>query len=46
VIVCLFENGDDYEEVLTDVKHATTNTVTLHFPTAPSSAQYRCVVHA
>lgn len=44
VHVTLYENGDDYEEVDVDVKHATTNTVTLHFPSAPTSAQYRVFV--
>lgn len=32
-------------EVECDVVHATTNTITLTFATAPSAAQYRVVVH-
>lgn len=37
-------NASTYEVVLTDITHATTNTVTLGFATAPSSSAYRAVV--
>lgn len=35
-----------FAEVETDVVHATTTTLTLNFASAPTSAQFRCVVHA
>lgn len=37
-------NASTYEEVLTDVTHTTTNTLTIVFATAPSSDAYRVVV--
>jgi hypothetical protein len=46
VIVEVFDNSTPFARIFCDVLHATTNTVTLGFSTAPTSAQYRCVVHA
>lgn len=37
-------NASNYEEVITDVAHTTTNTLTIIFATAPSSDAYRVVV--
>jgi hypothetical protein len=37
-------NASTYDEVLTDVTHTTTNTLTIVFATAPSSNAYRVVV--
>ena len=37
-------NASNYEEVITDVAHTTTNTLTIVFATAPSSDSYRVVV--
>lgn len=37
-------NASTYDEVLTDVTHTTTNTLTIVFATAPSSDAYRVVV--
>lgn len=44
VVVQIYENGDDYEQVWATVKRATVNTVTVTFGTAPTAAQYRVVV--
>lgn len=45
VTVALYAAGTPFAEVECDVQHATTNTVTLIFATAPTAGQYRCVVH-
>lgn len=37
-------NASTYDEVLTDVTHSTTNTLTIVFATAPASDAYRVVV--
>ena len=37
-------NNSTYDEVITDVTHATTNTLTIVFATAPASNAYRVVV--
>ena len=37
-------NASTYDEVITDVTHATTNTLTIVFATAPASNAYRVVV--
>lgn len=37
-------NASTYDEVITDVTHSTTNTLTIVFATAPSSNAYRVVV--
>lgn len=43
VVVSVFDNTT-YEEVVPLTKHATTNTVTLEFATAPATDAYRVVV--
>lgn len=45
VTVSVYTNASPWDEVQCDVQHATTNTVILLFTTAPTSNQYRCVVH-
>ena len=44
VQVTVYDNSAPYAEVICDVNHATTNTVTLLFSVAPTSNQYRVVV--
>jgi hypothetical protein len=46
VVVSLYDNSSPYAEVISDVQHSTTNTITLLFSVAPTSNQYRVVVHA
>jgi hypothetical protein len=46
VIVSVYESSGSYAEVICDVNHATANTITLLFSVAPTSNQYRVVVHA
>ncbi len=46
VIVTVYDNSAPYAEVITDVAHTTVNTVTIAFSVAPTSNQYRVVVHA
>lgn len=46
VIVSVYEASGSYAEVICDVNHATTNTITLLFSVAPTLNQYRVVVHA
>jgi hypothetical protein len=46
VIVSVYEGSGSYAEVVCDVNHATTNTITLLFSVAPTLDQYRVVVHA
>ena len=45
VTVALYEAASPYAEVLADVEHATTNTITVSFSVAPTSDQFRVVVH-
>lgn len=45
VTVTLFDNTTPFAEVVCDINHATTNTITLIFATAPATNKYRCVVH-
>lgn len=44
VKVCVYD-ASTFDVVEADINHATTNTVTVAFATAPSSNAYRCVVH-
>jgi len=46
VIVSVYEASGSYAEVICDVNHATTTTITLLFSVAPTLNQYRVVVHA
>lgn len=45
VIVSLFDNSSPYAEVVADIQHTSTTAITLVFSTAPTSNQYRVVVH-
>lgn len=45
VTVGVYSSASSYDEVNCDVQHTTVNTVTLLFSTAPTSGQYRVVVH-
>jgi hypothetical protein len=44
VQVTIYDNASPYAEVIADVQHTTTNTITLLFSVAPTSNQYRVVV--
>lgn len=44
VQVVLYDNSSPYAEVICDVQHTTTNSVTLIFSVAPTLDQYRVVV--
>lgn len=46
VTVGVYNASAPYEEVIVDVEHTSTSAVTLNFTTAPTTGQYRCVVHA
>jgi hypothetical protein len=46
VIVTVYDNSSPYAEVICDVQHTTTDAITLLFSVAPTSNQYRVVVHA
>lgn len=46
VTVAVFLASGTFEEVICDVEHTSTSVVTLKFATAPTSGQYRVVVHA
>jgi hypothetical protein len=46
VIVSVYTNSGQYAEVICDVEHTSTTAVTLLFSVAPTSNQYRVVVHA
>ena len=45
VTVGLYEPAASYAEVLADVEHSTTNTITVKFTTAPTTDQFRVVIH-
>lgn len=46
VIVSIYDNASPYAEVMADVEHTTTNTITILFSVAPTTDKYRVVVHA
>jgi hypothetical protein len=46
VIVSLYDTASPYAEVMADVEHSTTNTITILFSVAPTTNKYRVVVHA
>ena len=46
VIVTVYDNASPYAEVICDVQHSSTTAITLLFSVAPTSNQYRVVVHA
>ena len=45
VVVSIYDNSSPYAEVVADVQHTSTNAVTVLFSVAPSTNQYRVVVH-
>lgn len=45
VIVGVYRVASPYDEIACDVEHLDTNTVRLKFATAPSSNQFRAVIH-
>jgi hypothetical protein len=46
VTVGIYRNGSPYDEPECDIEHTDANNVTLKFNVAPTSNQYRAVVHA
>lgn len=46
VIVAVYDTASPYAEVLVDVEHTSSTTITLRFSTAPAANKYRVVVHA
>jgi hypothetical protein len=45
VTVAVYDNSSPYAEVICDVQHTSTTAITLLFSVAPTSNQYRVVVH-
>ena len=45
VEVTVYDNSSPYAEVVCDVQHTSTSAITLLFSVAPTSNQYRVVVH-
>jgi len=45
VTVAVYDNSSPYAEVICDVQHTSTTAITLWFSVAPTSNQYRVVVH-
>jgi len=45
VTVAVYNAASPYDEVMCDVQHTSTSAITLLFSTAPTSNQYRVVVH-
>lgn len=45
VTVAVYDNSSPYAEVVCDVEHTSTSAVTVKFSVAPTSNQYRVVVH-
>jgi hypothetical protein len=45
VTVAVYDNSAPYAEVICDVQHTSTTAITLLFSVAPTSNQYRVVVH-
>lgn len=44
VLVAVYRNSGNYDEVMCDIERTTANSVTLKFTSAPTSNQFRCVV--
>jgi hypothetical protein len=44
VSVTVYETGSPYAEVIPDIEHTSTDTITLKFGSAPASNEYTCVV--
>lgn len=45
VTVALYDNSSPYAEVVADIQHTSTTAITVVFSAAPTSNQYRVVVH-
>lgn len=45
VTVAVYDNSSPYAEVVADIQHTSTTAITVVFSTAPTSNQYRVVVH-
>jgi hypothetical protein len=45
VVVSVYDNSSPFAEVICDVQHTSTTAITLLFSVAPTSNQYRVVVH-
>lgn len=45
VTVAVYDNSSPYAEVICDVQHTSTSAITVLFSVAPTSNQYRVVVH-
>ena len=45
VTVAVYDNSSPYAEVICDVNHTSTSAITVAFSVAPTSNQYRVVVH-
>lgn len=45
VTVAIYDPANSYAEVFADIEHSTTNTITVRFSVAPTTNQYRVVVH-
>lgn len=45
VTVAVYENSGSYEQVFPDIEHTSTNAVTLIFAVAPTTNEFRVVVH-
>lgn len=45
VTVAVYDNSSPYAEVICDIQHTSTTAITLLFSVAPTSNQYRVVVH-
>lgn len=45
VIVSVYDNSSPYAEVVCDINHTSTSAITVLFSAAPTSNQYRVVVH-
>ena len=46
VQVKVYRNGTPWDEVIVDVAHTSTNTITVSFSTAPTTNQFRVLVWA
>jgi hypothetical protein len=46
VQVKVYRNGTPWDEVIVDIAHTSTNTITVSFSTAPTSNQFRVLVWA
>jgi hypothetical protein len=45
VTVAVYDNSSPYAEVICDIQHTSTSAITVLFSVAPTTNQYRVVVH-